>query len=112
MQTVELKNYPKLATLLKRVGYTKRKAYVNVGEVVECAYAYWDGGSKTDYALVEPDTGHVVKKARTASPLSGLSHEKFYTNTGLVVVETGFFCGKPATASVTIHPHCVSNFGL
>jgi len=111
MQTVELKNYPKLATLLKRVGYTKRKAYVHAGEEVECAYTYWDGGSKSDYALVEPN-GYVVKKARTASPLSGLPPEKFYTKLGHVVVETGFFCGKPATASVTINPANMSDFGL
>ena len=122
MQTLELKHYPEVKALVTAAfpGYRKLKAYVSVfpscGKGIN---SYWDGGSRSEYAIVElatnrrhalPTQTHpyfdVVRKGGADLETAALAVDARGNATlkmlpeGFALVQAGTSCGKPATAHV------------
>lgn len=123
MLTFELKTVPDLKRVIEAAfpSYRKRRAFVSVFNGGANINSYWDGGSRSEFAIVELAT---LRRA----PLPTQTHPYFdvaargVTNAqdgivkvdhvgnitletlpeGFVLVEAGTFCGKPATAHVFV----------
>ena len=121
-QTVTLKDAPevKRIVLAAFAGYRKLKATLSEfhGQNIN---SYWDGGSKSEYAVVDLETGkrlslpthshpyfEVVRQgfANTENAAISVDHAGNITLNVLppncVLVEAGTFCGKPATAHIYV----------
>ncbi len=122
MTKYELKNNPTLKAFVARVLPSYRKHNVYVSEFgSRNINSYWDGGSKSDYCLVDLNTMRTL-------PLPSSSHPYFdvarYTAGGenesvsidhagnitlkvlppnTALIETGYFCGKPSTAHIFVN---------
>lgn len=107
MNYVNLANNKRIKSLIKRAfpKYNKRQAVICQCDRVQYSVAdvCWDEGGKTEYAKVRLSTGQVEHVRSYANPLTLGNHT--YTidlDNDLIVVETGYFLGKPVTARV----HC------
>ncbi len=93
----------KCVPLLFRNMTKKHKVAVETVEdgVVVLTGTQWEGGSKSNYGLVKLATGE-----RRATPASGWMEKSASVTIepGWVVVETGMFCGKPATMTIHCRP--------
>ena len=110
MQTITLSDFPEISRLIKHTcniqstTYKKRKAFVQSRTKVELSNTYWDGGSRSTYAIVNLTTGQVSPCAQYAPPQFGGNAPTIELDNDTAVIETGIFCGKPATASVFVSP--------
>ena len=104
MQTVTLSGFPEIARLMP-VGYKKRKAFIQSREKITLSNTYWDGGSRSSYTIVNIVTGKVTYDSYAACPpqFGGITPVVEIDN-DIAIIETGVFCGKPATASVFVSP--------
>jgi hypothetical protein len=103
---------PKFAALLEIVravdrSYKKHAVIVMHYPSIELTGTYWDGGSRESYALVSLAAGRlscIRKYPQYAPPQFGGPREPVKVNIepGFAMVTTGTFCGKPATASLTM----------
>ena len=112
--TIELKNHPEIkrVVLAALPNYKKHKAFVHVAETVSLSGTYWDSGSRSTYTAVRLADGYSLGAPQYAPPQFGGPRETPVVEipSGVVIVETGIFCGKPATASVTISPVDATKF--
>jgi hypothetical protein len=101
METVELKDRPDIARLVKAIS-KKRKAFLRRQDAVVLDGTYWDGGSRSDYYLVHIASGQIKELPHSAPPqFGGVTAAKTVAiEPGYAVVEAGTFCGKPATPTV------------
>lgn len=60
--------------------------------------SYWDGGSRSGYTLF-PASGGCVDASRSPG-FPKFENQTVQLNPGDVLVRTGVFCGKPATAHI------------
>ena len=97
---------PALRRILDAVGSRKRKASVEVSESVCYSGTYWDGGSRTEYTAVSLSDFRAVNGARFNPPQFGGPRVDpvVAVPPGIVIVEHGTFCGKPATPCVHVNP--------
>lgn len=108
MQTVTLSDFPEISRLIKHAcniqstTYKKRKAFVHCVNTL-FTNTYWDGGSRSTYAIVNLRTGQVSPYAQYAPPQFGGNAPTIELDNDTAVIETGIFCGKPATASVFVN---------
>ena len=104
MQTVTLSGFPEIARL-RPVGYKKRKAFIQSREKITLSNTYWDGGSRSSYTIVNLTTGKTTYDSYAAVPpqFGGVAPVVEIDN-DIAIIETGVFCGKPATASVFVSP--------
>lgn len=112
MKTLELKDFPQLAAQVKKwvPGYRKRTVMVHAAENDTPFGWWWDGGSKSDYA-----TARIGGSGTTpwhCPPYPQTKADPIPTGAETVVVETGVFCGKPATMKLIIHPDDLARLGL
>jgi hypothetical protein len=120
--TIELKTAPELKRLVTAAfpGYKKHRAFLCVfGERGHNINSYWDGGSRSEYAIVElatmrrqslPTASHpyfdVARNglANAESDVISVDHVGNVTlkilPDGFALVEAGTFCGKQATACI------------
>lgn len=114
MQTVMLKDHPEIARVIRAAipSYKKHKAFVHVHATVALQGTYWDGGSRSTYTAVRLVDGFSLGAPQYAPPQFGGPRDTPVVEipAGVVIVETGVFCGKPATASVTINPADATKF--
>jgi hypothetical protein len=103
MQTVTLSGFPEIARLMPR-GYKKRKAFIQSREKITLSNTYWDGGSRSSYTIVNIVTGQITTCAQYAPPEFGGITPVIKIDDDIAIIETGVFCGKPATASVFVSP--------
>jgi len=105
MEKITQKSHPKEWAIIKKVlpNYRKRSAYIHRQSSVSLYGRYWDGGSRTVWYIVR---GSLVEIApsRNDSPLTAPDIEINLDNQNdgvtVMVVSSGTFCGKPATASL------------
>lgn len=85
--------------------YRKHKASLNVADTMTLSGTYWDGGSRSTYTAVDIATGRASTAEQFAPPqFNGPSAApRVAIPDGIAIVETGTFCGKPATARVTVN---------
>lgn len=101
-------------SLPKCVARHSRKRFANVEiarEGVVHAYGLmWSGGSKSTYSQVSLATGEGSVPEEVVN-LHGIQDRGVYAiPPGSVILETGWFCGKPATMVVYVLPQDVAPF--
>ena len=108
MQVITLKSAPEISRVIRcaAADYRKRQAFLHVRDSVELSNTYWDGGSRSTYTAVNLATGKASAADQYAPPQFGGPRAPLNVSipAGVAIVETGYFCGKPATASVYINP--------
>jgi hypothetical protein len=125
MQTVTLKTAPevKAVVLAAFPGYRKQNAFLSAFGSGLSINSYWDGGSRSEFAVVElaslqrkslPTRTHpcfdvaVRGLANTENADVEVDHVGNVTLTrlpeGFALVAAGTFCGKAATAHVYLNP--------
>ena len=108
MQVIILKSAPELTRVIRcaAADYRKRHAFVYVRDNVDLSNTFWDGGSRSTYTAVDLATGKASTAEQYAPPQFGGPRAPLNVAIppGVAIVETGYFCGKPATASVYINP--------
>lgn len=125
MQTIELKTAPELKRIINAAfpSYKKQKAWLSAFTGKENISSYWDGGSRSEYALVELATMRRMSVPSRLHPYydvasKGLANQEtdvietdhvgnVYLKVlpeGFALIEAGTFCGKPATAHVFLNP--------
>jgi hypothetical protein len=123
METLTLKQAPDIARIVKFAfpDYRKKKAFLSVFSSTYGVNinSYWDGGSRSEFAVVNMETGERLALPTRTHPFYEVRN-KGMANTenqhvtidgggnitlkflpeGFALVEAGAFCGKPATAHV------------
>ena len=103
METNTIDAPPDLERVFRSVftGYRGRKFRVNVTDHVSMTDTYWDGGSKSDYAVVDLASGRrrVIPDLISGGflPTANAALEAFRNVTipkGVVIVRHSIFCGK------------------
>ena len=105
---IELKHHPELLRVIRAADgrYKKHKAFFSVSETATLGGTYWDGGSRSTYTAVDILSGRSKGAPQYAPAASGGPRQAPTVSIppGVAIVETGYSCGKVATASVTINP--------
>lgn len=107
MEVVQIQPDTKLAKIVKLVGSKKRKAMIaNPRASVTIRGTDWDGGSRSEYFLVNLLTWRSQPLAATPPARFGGPAERpdVAIDPHQVVVEVGTFLGKPATPTIFFHP--------
>jgi len=123
-QTIELKSAPevKAVVLAAFPSYRKQKATLSVFNGGVNINSYWDGGSRSEYAVVElaslqrkrlPTHSHpyfdVARHGIVNVETQDVAVDRVGNLTlirlpaGFALVSAGTFCGKPATAHVYLN---------
>lgn len=88
----------------KAFAYRKRTVVVTLAKSLQLQGTWWDGGSRDVYTVYNLTTG-AKKSTPVHVPFSGTPTAPVWEiERGTVVVQTGTFCGKPATMCIWIHP--------
>jgi hypothetical protein len=96
-----------LSNIVKLTGSKKRKAILaRPTTEVRLSGTYWDGGSRSNYFLVDLNTMQAKALASYAPPQFGGPKEDpvVKIEPHQAVVEAGVFCGKASTPTVYFHP--------
>lgn len=94
---------PKRFPVLKRLGYRRRKASLNVCSSVTLSDLNWSGGTKSIYYTSKISTGetksfeHFGVPAPWDNPREGAT---VVIPEGFAVIRLGWFCGKEALATI------------
>lgn len=108
MDIVTLQPGTSLANIVKLTGSKKRRAIIaRPTTEVRLSGTYWDGGSRSDYFLVDMKTMECVPLAHVSPAQFGGPKEDpvQHIQPHQAVIEAGTFCGKPATPTVYLHPN-------
>ena len=87
--------------------YRKRDVYIRAADSVTLIDLNWSGGTRSIYSIRTIDGAWVNDTSRYSAlaPWSNRAEGvKLPIPAGFVVVETGYFCGKPMTATICVHP--------
>ena len=108
MDIVTLQPGTKLAQVCKLVSKKRKAMVARPTTTVALSGTYWDGGSRSDYFLVDLNTMQVKALSHHAPIQFGGPKEDPVVNLEphQAVVCAGTFCGKPATPTVYFHPAC------
>ena len=105
---VTLKQCPEVKAVILAAfpGYRKHDAYLDPCTDVSLWGTYWDGGSRREYCAVELATKRSQGAPQYAPAQFGgpVTSPVVSIPLGVVIVAGGVSCGKPATATVYIHP--------
>ncbi len=126
MQTITLKSTPDIKRVITAAfpGYKKQSAFVSAfTEHGVNINSYWDGGSRDVFAVVELATGRAKQMPTRSHPYfdiaaagllnadNGVLEVDHVGNVtlktlpeGYALIQSGTFCGKPATAHVYLNP--------
>lgn len=106
MQTIELKKYPEIKRVILAAdpSYKKHSAFVSIATAVTLSGTYWDGGSRDTYTAVNLANFTRNTSPQFAPPQFGGPREapRIELPDDVVIVRTGTFCGKKATAHVYV----------
>ena len=107
-QRVVLKESPEVKAIVLAADstYKKHEASLVVSETCELQGTSWSGGSRSTYTAVDVVTKRSKGAPQYAPPQFGgpQTTPVVQIPLGVVIVETGIFCGKKATAYIHIHP--------
>lgn len=108
MMILTLKDHPELLKIIKAVApdYRKHKCFLYIAESIELQGTYWDGGSRSSYSAVNLKTFQSGNAQQYAPPQFGgpVDTPRCEIPENVAIVSTGTFCGKTATASITLNP--------
>ena len=86
---------------VKRLTHSKKKTFWFMTSRLICTNSYLDGGSRSEWRVMNLDTKADFIPSPGHYPWTTANDYIFQP--GDVVIETGLFCGKPATP----HFHCL-----
>jgi len=101
--TVKAKDLP----FARALGYRRRSARIIAQETVTFLNVNWSGGTKYEYhlvRLVDMETKSLAMLGDPAPWNNPAAGAKVAIQPGTVVVQAGWFCGKPAEMTVYVHP--------
>lgn len=103
-ETLTIKDDPRLARIARALGYRKRHARVAFVPSLTPSGQYWDGGSRTWYALFNWESGNPLS---STVPNEGrfpcFRESEFQIPPGACVAATGVFRGKAATLCLYVN---------
>lgn len=91
--------YPSNAKARDLTDSRKKQFRFSSGHSIVNVDSYWDGGSRSFYRVVNIDTGLSVEPQGNA-PFGANGRLGYGLIKGDIVIETGTFCGKPATPTL------------
>jgi hypothetical protein len=108
LQKVKLKEAPEVQAIVRAAfpSYKKHDAYLTVAESVSLSGTYWDGGSRSEYVAVDLASKRSQGAPHYNPPQFGgpRTSPVVPLPIGVVIVQGGTFCGKQATAILSVHP--------
>lgn len=106
MDIVTLTPGTDLARMVRLVSRKRRAIMARPATQVTLSGTYWEGGSRSDYFLVDLNTWQVSPIAGVAPPqFGGPQTAPVQTiQPHQAVIEAGTFCGRPGTPTVYLHP--------
>jgi hypothetical protein len=113
METINIREYPKIKDLLKKAlpNYRKRGAFLSVCESVAISGTYWSGGSRDSYIKADL-SGRVLESLPQYNPpqFGGPKEDpRVYLDDFHVVISCGIFCGKTATVHIYGTEYVINN---
>lgn len=113
---VNIKDHPALAAFLRRAfpAYRKHKAIIHPTTSVTLSGGYWDGGSRSTYSGFTLQGVECPLKYNSAPPQfnGGAPDRIAVLDPDFVVLESGTFCGKPATVTIFALPETLATLGV
>jgi hypothetical protein len=111
---VTIKQNPFLALFLRHAfpSYRKHKAIICAGSSVRLSGAYWDGGTRSTYFATTLAGTEVDISYSTAPAQFGGTEKEIILTPGVVVLQAGTFCGKPATVTLHALPETLATLGI
>lgn len=89
-------------------GYRRQKVRIVIAEQVTFYDLNWSGGTRNEYHAVDLETVRTIgdmSRWNAAAPWSNkVEGTTAQIPPGIVVVRTGFFCGKVSMATIYVHP--------
>lgn len=105
---VKLKDHPELTRVVRAAdpSYRKHSAIICAAVSVELRGTYWSGGSRSSYTAVNLQTLQSSSAEQYAPAQFGgpAQTPKVALPVGVVIVKTGFFCGKQSTVTLFVNP--------
>lgn len=85
----------------------KRKVWVLEAKKVILHGLNWSGGSKTEYSAISLVNGQSARTELSRQPPWANQFEgaEIEVPENVVIVEHGYFCGKPSTVRLHVHPN-------
>jgi len=101
------KNFPGVKELLAKTfpSYRGRKLKLYIQENISFDDINWDGGSRTEYFLVNTDTQEVQKVANHKAPWTQYAYDAAQPRAipkNCIIVSQGCFCGKMGGINFTV----------
>jgi hypothetical protein len=98
---VKVKSSERLRDLARAFRYRRHDIIIMDYDSVELIGGYWDGGSRSAYALYTPPSTITALRFPTDPPqFGGATPKTFEIPSGSFVVEGGIFRGKPAHLTI------------
>lgn len=124
--TIELKDHAEVSRIVRLAfpDYRKRRAFVSAFHGGKNINSYWDGGSRSEYAIVNLVTGERKNLPTATHPYFDIAARRLLNTStndgyvsvdhvgnvrlnalpdGYVLVQAGTFCGVPATAHLFLN---------
>lgn len=97
---------PTVKAILRAIGSKQRKAYIREATEVTYSGTYWDGGSRSEYTAVRLTDMSAVHGPQFNPPQFGGPQRDpvVAVPPGIVIVEHGYFCGKPSRPYINVNP--------
>ncbi len=104
IDTITAKSVPLVKKLFP--SYRKKNVFLTAATGVNLTDLNWSGGSRSEYTVVDLDTGVMSGVGdHMAAPWDNADENRRVNITPRqIIVKTGMFCGKPSTMSITVHP--------
>lgn len=83
-------------------GSRKKRFYFSLVSTPQSTDSYWSGGSRDQYSLVNLNTG--INSFPPAGQYPWTTENRYTLQPGDVLIQTGIFCGKPATPHIKCLP--------
>lgn len=98
--------------IMQLIGSRKKHAFLHVTDKVTLSGTYWDGGSRSEYYAVQLATMQKLAAPHYDPPQFGgpTKSPQVEIPKGVIIVESGIFCGKPATPVIYVRPDDLALF--
>lgn len=107
MKTLEKKTAPELLSWAASCVSRKRKMYVSIIDgPVRLHSDYWSEGSRSQWYVADHIKGTCKRVSGGQNGLFGGADpcNEYVVRPGVMVIDCGVFCGKPATPHLYVHP--------
>ena len=111
---VTIKQHPALASFLRKAfpSYRKHKAIIRATTGLELSGS-WSGGSRSTYTGVTLHGTHVpLDYSTTPVEFGGKPATEVVLTPDFVILQSGTFCGNPATVTVHALPETLAALGI